>query len=96
MLGFIIGSNHVLIGRPSEYHWDNHDMRTFLAGATIHSHLYSYSRIVQQYALQPTTLLGPPRKRVDKDAFKLYVTLLIGSDSKPKLRDHANVAKRRS
>jgi len=31
---------------------------------------------------------------VDKDAFKLWVTLLIGSNSKSKLGDHTNVAKK--
>ena len=40
------------------------------------------------------SLLSSVRNGVDKDAFKLYVTLLIGSDSKSKLRDHTNVAKK--
>ena len=40
------------------------------------------------------SLLSSVRNGVDKDAFKLYVTLLIGSGSKSKLRDHTNVAKK--
>ena len=40
------------------------------------------------------SLLGFVHNGMDKAAFKLYVTLLTGSDSKSKLRDCTNEAKK--